>query len=147
MMDINKPATVYVGLIRRMLAIFYDLLLLIATLFVATAIAFALNHGEPVEPDNPYHAFFVFYLLAIIFFYYGWFWTHGGQTLGMQTWKIKLVSNNHQNITWLQAFIRMTTALVSWLFVGLGFVWSLFSSKKQTWHDRLSDSALIDLRD
>jgi len=118
-----------------------------AILFLATVMANALNHGEPIEPGNPFYYLFVFYLLAISFFYYGWFWTHGGQTLGMQTWKIKLVSNKQQNISWRQASIRMLAALASWLFIGLGFVWSLFNSKKQTWHDRLSDSFLIDLRD
>ena len=64
----NIPDIVCVGLARRLMAIFYDLLLLIALLFIATVIANALNHGEPIEPDNPYYPFFVLYLLVISFF-------------------------------------------------------------------------------
>jgi uncharacterized RDD family membrane protein YckC len=147
MANINKPTIVYVGLVRRLMAIFYDLLLIIAILFIATVIANALNRGEPIEPENPYYPLFVLYLLAISFFYYGWFWTHGGQTLGLQTWKMKLISSKHQSISWLQASIRMIAALFSWSCLGLGFLWSLFSSKKQTWHDMLSHTELVDLRD
>jgi len=143
----NNSSIVYVGLARRLMAIFYDLLLLIALLFIATVIANALNHGEPIEPENRYYPLFVLCLLVISFFYYGWFWTHGGQTLGLQTWKMKLISNEHQNISWQQAFIRMIAALCSWSCFGLGFVWSLFDGNKRTWHDMLSGSTLIDLRE
>lgn len=143
----HNSKTVCVGLIRRLMTIFYDLFLLIAILFVTTVIANFLNRGEAIGPDNPYYPFFVLFLLAISFFYYGWFWTHGGQTLGMQTWKMKLISNDHQNVSWRQALIRAIVALGSWCCFGLGFVWSLFNSKKHTWHDILSRSALIDLRE
>ena len=137
---------VQVGLIRRMMAIFYDLFLLIAILFIATVIANSLNSGEAIAPDNPYYPLFVLYLSVISFFYYGWFWTHGGKTLGMQTWKMKLVSTNNNPITWKQAFIRSIAALISLGFLGVGFLWSIFNSKKHTWHDILSHSELIDLR-
>lgn len=142
--NISEP--VHVGLLRRLMAVFYDIFLLIAIIFVATIIANALNRGEAINPDNPYYPFFTFCLLAISFFYYVWFWTHGGQTLGMQTWKMKLISGNNQNISWRQAIIRALVALVSWGFFGLGFFWSLFNSNKHTWHDMASKSELIDLR-
>jgi uncharacterized RDD family membrane protein YckC len=142
----NKSKITRVGLVRRLMAVFYDLFLLIAILFLATVIANSLNRGEAIDPGNPYYPFFVLCLLLISFFYYGWFWTHSGQTLGMQTWKMKLVSDNNQNISWRQAFIRAITALGSWGFLGLGFFWSLFNSKKHTWHDMVSHSELIDLR-
>ena len=146
MTKINKPSHSTVGLVRRLMAIFYDLILLIALLFIATFIANALNHGEPIEPENPYYPLFVLCLLAISFFYYGWFWTHGGQTLGLQTWKMKLISNKHQNIGWPQAFVRMLAAIISWSCFGLGFLWSLFDKNKKTWHDLLSRTEIVDLR-
>lgn len=138
---------VHVGLVRRLMTIFYDLFLLIAILFVATIIANVLNRGDAIGPDNPYYPFFMLYLGAISFFYYGWFWTHGGQTLGMQTWKMKLVSNNKQNVTWKQAFLRAITALISWGVLGLGFAWCFANNNKHTWHDIVSGSELIDLRE
>lgn len=136
----------YAGLLRRLLAIMYDLFLLLAILFIATSIANALNQGEPISPDDPYYTVFVIYLLAISFFYYGWFWIHGGQTLGMKTWRMKLQSTLSAHISWKQAAIRFFTAQLSWLCAGAGFFWSLFNRQKRTWHDITSHCVMIDLR-
>lgn len=135
-----------VGLLRRIMAIFYDLILLTAILFLATAIVNAINKGEAIDPNSPYIFLLDLYLAGIIFFYFGWFWTHGGQTLGMKTWKIKLVSNDSQLINWKQVVIREITAVFSWLFLGLGFIWSIFDKDKCSWHDIMSNTRLIDLR-
>ena len=141
-----------VGLIRRIMAIFYDFFLLIAILFLATAIFNALlNQGKALAAENPYTTFLSFYLGSIIFLYFGWFWTHGGQTLGMKTWKIKLISNERETtnfwaISWKQVFIREATAIISCLCLGLGFFWSVFDNKKRCWHDMASNTTLIDLR-
>ena len=142
----NHKKTQHVGLFRRLMAIFYDLFLLVAILFVTIIIANTINRGEAIVPGNPYYPLFVICLFAISFFYYGWFWTHGGQTLGMQTWKMKLINDNRQNISWMQAVIRSITALCSWACFGAGFLWALFNSQKLTWHDMASRCSLVDLR-
>ena len=136
----------YTGLIRRLLAIIYDLFLLVALLFIATAILMGVNQGNAIERGQPLYPFYIAYLLAISFIFYGWFWTHGGQTLGMKTWKMRLQQDNGNAITWPLALIRFITAIFSWLAAGAGFFWSLFSPKKRTWHDIASRSVLIDLR-
>lgn len=145
--DHATQAQIFTGIIRRLLAIFYDLLLLVAILFLATAAVNALNHGEAIGTNNPYYFFYVLYILVISFFYYGWFWTHNGQTLGMKTWQIRLQSRqNSQNVTWQQALVRASTAVISFGFFGLGFVWILFDKKKRAWHDIISRTELIDQR-
>jgi len=136
----------YVGLMRRLMAIIYDLFLLIALLFIATAIAMAFNQGNAIEPGQALYPLYVACLLIISFCFYGWFWTHGGQTLGMKTWKMRLQQNNAQSITWPLAFIRFTTAMISWSAAGLGFLWSLFHPQRRTWHDIASNCVVIDLR-
>ena len=136
----------YVGLMRRLMAIIYDLFLLIALLFIATAIAMAFNQGNAIEPGQALYPLYVACLLIISFCFYGWFWTHGGQTLGMKTWKMRLQQNNARSITWPLAFIRFTTAMISWSAAGLGFLWSLFHPQRRTWHDIASNCVVIDLR-
>lgn len=74
---------------RYLMAVNYDLLLLLAWLFIATLPIIALNDGEAIGDSNP---FFIAYLWLASFVFYGWFWTHGGQTLGMRAWRIRLVS-------------------------------------------------------
>jgi uncharacterized RDD family membrane protein YckC len=88
----------------------------------------------------------VIYLLTISFIYYGWFWTHGGQTLGMKTWKMKLQQEDGEAVTWPLALLRFITAIISWSAAGLGFIWSLFHPQRRTWHDMVSKCVLIDLR-
>ncbi|MCW8831219.1 MAG: RDD family protein [Gammaproteobacteria bacterium] len=133
-------------LLRRIMAIVYDLFLLAAILFLATALANAVNQGKAIDQNSPYIILLDIYLISISFLYFGWFWTHGGQTLGMKTWKIKLINNDSHRITWKQVLIREITAVASWLFFGLGFFWSVFDEQKRCWHDISSNSTLIDLR-
>ena len=127
------------------MAIIYDLFLLLALLLVATITAMILNQGT-IESGHHFHPIFSIYLLIISFAFYGWFWTHGGQTLGMKTWKMKLQQDNGQSITWMLALIRFIAALISWSAAGLGFLWSLFHPQRRTWHDIASNCVLVDLR-
>jgi len=140
----NEPR--YAGLTRRLLAIVYDLFLLIAVLFIATALAMVFNRGQAIEPGQAIYPFYIAYLLIVSFGFYGWFWTHGGQTLGMRTWKIRLQRSNGGPLDWPHAAIRFVTAAISWSAAGLGFLWSLFDNQQRCWHDLASDSVVIDLR-
>lgn len=128
------------GLLRRLAAILYDLLLLIALFFVATALLLPINDGEAFTSRQ---VFYPVYLLVISFFFYAWFWTHGGQTLGLRAWKIKVLTLDHAPISWQQALLRFVTAIVSWAVFGLGFWWILFDKKQRSWHDILSKTALF----
>lgn len=119
----------------------YDLFLLIALLFLATALLLPLTSGEAVSPQQA--LIYRVYLLIISFFFYGWFWTHGGQTLGLRAWKIKVLTRDRKPISWYQAFLRFTTAIVSWGFFGLGFLWILVDKNRRGWHDKLSGTALF----
>ncbi|MEQ1545521.1 RDD family protein [Methyloglobulus sp.] len=127
-------------LLRHLAVIIYDFLLLIAVLFLATAILLPFNGGEAF---TNHQIFYSLYLLAVSFCFYGWFWTHGGQTLGLRAWKIKVLNNEHCVISWRQAFIRFIVALLSWGFLGLGFLWVLFDKKQRSWHDMASKTGLF----
>ncbi|MGB5279276.1 MAG: RDD family protein [Gammaproteobacteria bacterium] len=143
--NIDYPCQ-YAGLVRRMMAIIYDLFLLIALLFVATAIAMVFNQGNAIEPGQPLYPFYLISLVTVSFVFFGWFWTHGGQTLGMKTWKMRLQQVDGQDVGWLLALIRFTTAILSWSMAGTGFLWSLLQPQKRTWHDIASNCVVIDLR-
>ena len=134
------------GILRRVMAIFYDLLLLIALLFIASTLAFAANRGEAIDTSHPYHALYVACLFSICLLYFAWFWVHGGQTLGMKTWKIKLENKTLGKISWKQALIRFSVAIISWCCLGIGFFWSIIDKEHRTWHDIASHSRLLDLR-
>jgi uncharacterized RDD family membrane protein YckC len=136
----------YAGIVRRLMAIMYDLFLLLAILFIATAIAMIFNQGNAIEPGQAIYPYYIIYLLVLSFVFYGWFWTHGGQTLGMKTWKMRLQQEDGTRLSWRLAMIRFAIALISVSVLGLGFIWALFEPKKRCWHDLASRSVLVDLR-
>jgi len=104
-----------------------------------------LNGGEAFSAQQ---FFFPLYLLLVSFFFYAWFWTHGGQTLGLRAWKIKVLTLDMKPISWKQALLRFMVAIVSWGFFGLGFLWILIDKNQRSWHDHLSQTALFfDTRD
>ncbi len=125
------------GFFRRLAALLYDLLLLVALLFFATALLLPFNAGEAFTRDQ---IFYPIYLLVVSFLFYGWFWTHGGQTLGCRAWKIKVLTLNQQPINWQQALVRFISAL---LCCGLGFLWILVDKKRRGWHDYFSKTTVF----
>ncbi len=139
----KKPAAtaqpVKVGFFRYLAAVFYDLMLVIAAFFVATAALLPFTAGEAIESSVMYPL----YLLGVSFAFYGWFWTHGGQTLGLRAWKLRVVNENQTDINWQQALIRFITACGSWLALGLGIFWCIWQKDKKTWQDLSSKSMII----
>jgi uncharacterized RDD family membrane protein YckC len=140
--DTEKPVLT-AGFWRRIVAILYDSLLLIAACFLATAIALPLNNGEAFHSGQ---YIYPVYLIEISFGFFGWWWPHGGQTPGMKAWKLQLVSSNYSstsNINWKMATKRFVAALLSWATLGIGFVVILLSKHNLAWHDRLSNSYIV----
>lgn len=129
------------GFGRRLGALVYDLLLVIAVVIVA-AVPFVLITGDTSKNFWARLALQL-YLLTVIFLYYGWCWTRGGQTLGLMTWKLRLVTADGSRVTWRHAMKRFAAAFLSTACAGLGFLWVLFNREKLAWHDRLSGTRLI----
>lgn len=126
------------GLLRRLAAIFYDSLLIGALWMMLGGLLVFINHNQIIElPILP------LLLPLLTFAFYTKFWRSNGQTLGMQTWKIKLVSADGGAVSWQQCWRRFAGATVSWLCFGLGYWWMLFNREKLTWHDRWSNTRLI----
>src|SRR4030067_170759 len=86
------------GLPRRLGAMFYDSLLLLALLMMLSYPYVWLTGGD--KPGLIVRTLYQLYLLVICFFYYAGFWVRGGQTLGLRTWRMKLVRNDGGAINW-----------------------------------------------
>ena len=97
-----------VGLLKRLLVNFYDLILLFAVLYFFTIPIILLSKGNAVLDNIFYQA----YLIAIIFLYYAWFWKRYNQTLGMRIWKIKIYSRYSLEISYMQSLKRIIVSLL-----------------------------------
>ena len=134
--DPNLPA----GLLLTFAAAAYDALLVAAILFIAAAAATIGNGGEAIAPGN---VWFNIYLLAAAFPYFGWCWTHSGQTLGMKTWRIVLNRVDGKPVRVPAAAVRYVFAMLSWAAFMLGFLWMLADARQRSWHDIASGTQLI----
>ncbi|MDH3901560.1 MAG: RDD family protein [Gammaproteobacteria bacterium] len=137
----NKPAPEPAGLLRRLVAMFYDCLLLLSVLFLGTALALLVTRGT-LDHQNP---FFRGYLLGLCFLFYAWFWMHGGQTLGMRTWKLRIQRLDGGPVTLRQALLRFLCAIPCWALLGLGYLWMLVDRERMALHDRLSKTVIVRL--
>lgn len=133
-----KPAT----LTRRILAIVYDTLLVVAISMVVVLIAVGLNGGEAI--DTPLgKAGLQSALLCINFLFFGYCWTKAGRTLGMLAWHLRVQNHDGRKLSWTQALIRFFGGAFSLLCFGLGFLFILASDEKLAWHDRWSNSIVV----
>ena len=66
----------------------------------------------------------------------------GGQTLGMQAWRIKLVAIDGSKLRFSQALLRCLGAAISAGCLGLGYLWKLVDRNNRYWHDYLSGTEL-----
>jgi uncharacterized RDD family membrane protein YckC len=114
------------GLFRRLAAMFYDLLLVIAVLTLLTFALLPLSGGEAILTSSQgwlgrlYHAL----QLLLAFGYFGLCWTRGGQTLGMKAWRIRLERMDGRAPGWRDALLRFTTGATSVLLAVFG-LWRL----------------------
>lgn len=151
------------GLFKRLLIVIYDGLLLVAVAMVTSALLMAAVMFvapdsffiDPAMLENPKMielsqlgrvvggVIVSINCIVISFIFYGWFWTKGGQTLGMRAWNLYLIKPDGKFIDWKTALIRYGAAIISWAVVGMGFAWILLNSRKRAWHDSLSGTQIV----
>jgi uncharacterized RDD family membrane protein YckC len=120
----------------------YDLLLLLAVLIAATAVLLIFTGGEAITRDSALYPAYLAYLTTVIAVFYVGFWTHGGQTLGMKAWRLQVRTVNGAALDARRALLRLAASLLSWLPLGLGFLWIPFDHNR-SWHDRLSGTEVV----
>ncbi|WP_152388840.1 RDD family protein [Azotobacter salinestris] len=142
------------GLPRRLAAMFYDFLLCIALLIVVTflykLIQMAIIGSERLRQLSDAGALDGDPLLSSLLFFclFGFFtkfWTHKGQTLGMQVWGLRVQNSDGTAIDLWQALLRFLIAIASWLCFGLGYLWMLWDKQGRTWQDMYSNSQVVRL--
>jgi uncharacterized RDD family membrane protein YckC len=97
------------GLRRRLAAFVYEGVLLFGVLMIA-----ALAYGLATQQRHALvglHGLQLF-LFLVLGLYFTWFWSHGGQTVAMKTWHVRLLSKDGRPVGAARAWLRY---LLSWL--------------------------------
>ncbi len=135
------PALRRAGLVRRLASALYDLLLLAALVLVAT-FPFLAIFGDSTQGWRRH--VLQLWILAAAGAYFVGFWTHGGQTLAMKTWRIRVVRRDGGAVGTRRAVRRYFLAVLGLVAAGLGFAWAIFDRDRQFLHDRLCGTAIVD---
>lgn len=147
---------------RRLASMLYEGLLLFGLLMTAGLLFATLLEQR--------HALYLrhalqYWMLLVLGIYFVWFWVHGGQTLPMKTWRIRLVTSEGKPVRFLRATARYLLAWL-WFLPGLAIaallqaqswmlvlipamnmlLWALaiyLDPQRQFLHDRLAGTRLV----
>ncbi len=141
---------------RRLGAMVYDALIAAGILVFAVIFGFIVfvilietglisDHGYKIVSDALlavplYKGIWRLYLTITLASFYAYFWSRGGQTLGMRTWRIKIQHPNGQSISMMAAYAR-----VVWSILGIGNLLILLSTNKLALQDRMTRSEVVQL--
>jgi len=111
-MSVNSSATALpCPLWRRLLALVYDLLIVLAIMMVVVMIGLLLTRGQLVDADGRLQAlWFPPFEGALIAAYFMTSWLRGGQTIGMRPWHIRVTREDGGTPSLQQAVIRVLVA-------------------------------------
>ena len=153
---------------RHSLAMVYDLFLIIPLLMVTSAVLVAIHGPTETAAVRPVPAWQQWSLACVALIgFYGTFWRQKGQTLGMQAWRVKLVSSGTSTtVTWSQAAGRVIVASMpfilglmpylvfdvndagAWIYftsaviASCGFLWRFFNEDRLYLHDLVTGTEL-----
>lgn len=149
---------------KRLCSMLYESMLLFGLLFVSTWIfstLFDQRHALDLR-----HALAI-WLFVVMGGYFVWFWCRSGQTLAMQTWRIRLVTVSGRPLTRKRAVVRYLLCWL-WFLPGMAFSYALhvhgamlvllpainvvvwaatiyLDTDRQFLHDRMAGTRLLDV--
>nr|WP_136251872.1 RDD family protein [Ningiella ruwaisensis] len=150
--DVKKRA----GFFRRLAAMVYDGLIAVAigmlSALVIIGVLTAL-FAQGIIPNQGFEHFNEFIQQSVIYtlivqiwvliwvsVFFLWFWKHGGQTLGMRAWRIRIFNlRENDEVGYKRLFIRLISSLC-----GLGTLLVLIDFKnKLALQDRLTQTEVL----
>ncbi len=154
------------GLARRLAAFLYEGVLLFGVLMIAGYLYSSLTQQHHALRGQAGLQAFLFIVLAI---YFVWFWSHGGQTVAMRAWHVRLLTHDGRpvgparaTLRYLASWVWFVPALVTAWLAGLHSAAQIFTlmavgviayallsrlhPQRQFWHDALCGTQLVTWR-
>ena len=143
------------GFLRRLGSWIYDVLIAFAVYMVAGAVSFlgfnllikfglinmnGFEHAIDLQRSSLlYNALIYGWNLAWVGFFFVWFWSRSGQTLGMRAWRLRVQNLDGTNISKLTGIKRLLPTLF-----GLGNLTVIVDRKnKLSLQDRLTRTEVV----
>lgn len=139
------------GFLRRLAAMLYDAVLLFGMLMIAVTLVvvpYDLLTGTPFPHEERVHTLGLqLYLIGVVCLFFGFFWTRGGQTLGMRSWRFQMMREDGSALRWRDAGVRLGWTALCLTPAGAGFFWMLVDRDRLTCYDRLSRTRPVMLKE
>lgn len=129
------------GLARRLASMGYELLLMFGVLAVTLLLPHVLIGHFLHRLATPFVLWAHLFLVLLIYFV--WFWTHGGQTLAMRTWRLRIVTRAGRPLRPAQALMRFLLCWPSLGVFGVGILWALVDPERQFLQDRIAGTRIV----
>ncbi|QID19742.1 RDD family protein [Nitrogeniibacter mangrovi] len=130
------------GLRRRFASLVYEALLLLGVL----ALTFMLPNlivGMVFKVTEPGWLGWV-HIFVVLGAYFLWYWRGSGQTLAMQTWRLRVVTaQGGKPLSWRRALLRYVCCWPSVCLFGAGLWWAFLDRDRQFAHDRLAGTVVV----
>ena len=75
--------------------------------------------------------------------YFAMFWIYGGKTLGMSSWKLRIVSQDGNQITIIQTIIRFLSNIFTISLAGIPLFLRIINKNNRSLSDLLSKTSII----
>lgn len=128
------------GIGRHLACLLYETLVVVSVVLIGFLLPQIVLNGFGMAMAPKLMWFHVFMLLLV---YFVWFWLHGGQTLPMKTWKLRLVDAAGGPLRPAQALLRYLAAWPSILCGGIGILWALVDRDHRFLHDRIAGTRIV----
>ena len=123
----------------RLVAYIVDILVISAVCFTFAIVGFIIGFFLPVLWVLAFIG-----ILGVTLGYFPWYWSHGGQTLGMKLMRIKVVRDvDGGPVTAGPAIVRLVGFWISTAVFYLGFIWIFIDKRRRGWADLLGGTIVI----
>lgn len=128
---------------QRLGAFLFDLLLYLILLMASTFLLSSFSRKSIVSSNAMLLAF---YLIAFALYAFNFVLLAGraGQTIGKRLVGIRIVRENGEPVGFIQVILRHVVGYALSMLGGfLGFVWVIWDSKYQGWHDKIARTIVV----
>jgi uncharacterized RDD family membrane protein YckC len=135
----------YAGFVSRFIAFVFDCVLSIGVFeLVLAAISFASSvlTGTSIHWSRG-NQWVVLAFFAWEFFYFAYYWTASGKTLGMVILGVRVVSQEGSHAGTKRGLVRTLAFPLSFLLLGLGFLGILLGRDRRALHDVIAGTAVV----
>jgi uncharacterized RDD family membrane protein YckC len=120
----SSAPTASAPLWRCACSIAYECVLLFGVYWIAGYLYLALTR-QTFPLASPHTHYFAAYIAVTFAIYFGYFWSHGGQTVAMKAWDVRLETADGRRLSWARAMARYAISWGAAVLVAAILTWGL----------------------